>query len=146
MATGRHPQLTLHCALVALLLFAVLPAAFSQGDGSEATVQIGQEQARRGASVYAQHCAACHGEELEGFGPFPPVSGGGFRERWQGKTLGELYAFVSELMPLGAGGSLEPSVYEDVVAFLLQRNRVVPGEVEFDHEDELMLEAFLTWD
>ncbi len=146
MPTRRRDQLTRLCAVAALLVLTVLPAAFSQGDGSGAAVHIGQEQARRGASVYAQHCATCHGEELEGFGPFPPLTGAGFREHWQGKTLGELYAFVSEQMPLGSGGSLEPSLYQDVTAFVLQRNRYLPGETEFDHQDEEMLGAVLAWE
>lgn len=146
MTYGRRHQLTLLCAAAALFLLTALPAAFSQNDGSDAGVQIGQEQVRRGAGVYAQHCATCHGEELEGFGPFPPLSGGQFREHWGGKTLGELYAFVHEQMPLGSGGSLEPTMYADVVSFLLQRNRIVPGEVEFDHENEGMLEVVLSWE
>lgn len=140
--------------MAALLLLLLVPAALSSGNGesegenpvSDLQVQFTQDQARRGAAVYAQHCATCHGEELEGFGPFPPLSGSGFREHYQDKTLGELYTFVREQMPLGSGNTLEPTQYADVVTFLLSRNRMPAGEVEFDFENEEMLEAVLSWE
>ena len=35
-------------------------------------VAAGPPDTRSGAELYAQHCAACHGSDLKGNGPFPP--------------------------------------------------------------------------
>ena len=80
MASSRRRLLaTASIAVVALLLLVLVPAAFSQNDGEQPVFQFTQDQARRGAVVYAAQCATCHGEELEGFGPFPPLVGARFR-------------------------------------------------------------------
>ena len=48
-------------------------------------------QAKRGTTLYAEQCASCHGENLEGVADlFPALTGDAFGKTWQGKSVGEL--------------------------------------------------------
>lgn len=134
--------------LLASILFLTLASlaavAASEGQdpaasGGRDTIPIGEAQVVRGSSSYAQHCASCHGEELEGFGPFPVLAGSVFRARWEGRPLSELYTYIHDLMPLGQGGSLSEATYADIVALVLRRNGVAAGEEEFSPDDDEVL-------
>ena len=71
-----------------------------------------------GKAVYDKSCAACHGGDLEGAGEAPPLKGADFLANWKGKTSAELYAFIKQNMPPGAGGSLPDGDYRDVAAYI----------------------------
>ena len=122
-------------AIAAAAALAALP--FTTVAADEA-VAVGIEQVERGAAAYATNCAFCHGAELEG-GSFPPLSGSDFVARWNDRPVSDLYDYVRLQMPLGAGGSLAPEVYVDVVALILATNGVEPGEAEFTGADEAVL-------
>ena len=80
-------------------------------------------QAAAGAQVYAVHCAACHGADLTG-GAAPELTGVPFRAQWATprRSLLDLLTYLHANMPLGAAGSLPPSDYLSVLAFMLQQN------------------------
>lgn len=145
--TPRTPNVPiLALVLVPLVALAIAVAqGASSGGNADATAMdalpVAEAQAERGAEAYAQHCALCHGPDLEGSAHFPTLSGATFQRRWAERTLGELYTYVSEQMPLGAGGSLEDATYAAVVAYLLSENGVEPGETPFDPEIEAHLAA-----
>lgn len=101
-------------------------------------VAVGVDQVARGAAAYATSCAFCHGAELEG-GGFPALTGAAFAARWSDRPVADLYDYVRLEMPLGAGGTLAPEVYVDLVALILAHNGVEPGEVEFTGDDETVL-------
>ena len=109
------------------------------------SVAVGVDQVARGAAAYATHCAFCHGAELEG-GSFPPLSGPDFTARWNERPVSDLHDYVRTQMPLGAGGSLAPEVYVDLVALILATNGVEPGEVEFTGADEAVLATPMDFD
>ncbi|MBS1239684.1 MAG: methanol dehydrogenase large subunit protein [Proteobacteria bacterium] len=77
--------------------------------------------AANGRAVYAENCAACHGEALDGAGEAPPLSGPAFAANWKGRPVTELLAKV-RTMPPGGGGSLPESDYRALVAYLLEAN------------------------
>jgi hypothetical protein len=79
-------------------------------------------QATRGEVTYSNICVSCH--------PFITYTGATFRQHWLGKTVFDLYAQVSELMPKNEPGSLSPREYADVIAFILQLNKMPPGKTE----------------
>lgn len=87
-----------------------------------ATPRAAQVQA--GATVFASSCQGCHGAQLQG-GRAPTLLGTDFIARWT--TVGELHGLVSKAMPLNAPGTLSEQQYLDVVAFLLDRNKVAGG-------------------
>ena len=79
-------------------------------------------QANRGEGIYASICVSCH--------PFVTYTGATFRQHWEGKTVFDLFDQVSELMPKNEPGSLTPKQYADVIAFILQLNKMPPGKTE----------------
>jgi mono/diheme cytochrome c family protein len=127
---------TTAAALAVALAFPLVAGADGHG---AAALPVEAAQVEAGAAVFAQSCAACHGAELQGLGSFPTLAGDAFRTAWADKTLGELHTYVRTAMPLGAGGSLSDEAYAAVVAFLLARNGVEPGERPFDPTQEEQL-------
>ena len=87
------------------------------------------EQATRGAKVYADNCGTCHGDKLEGTSTGgPPLSGKDFINGWKGMTAGELFDKISMDMPSNAPGSLKGDQYADVMAFVLKTNKYPAGQ------------------
>src|SRR5208282_3140240 len=85
------------------------------------------EQASRGAAVYTQYCAVCHGANLQGEAG-TPLMGRTFLQGYGAGTAAQLYDFLSRQMPLNAPGSLSQQQYLDVTAFILARNGLPPGD------------------
>jgi hypothetical protein len=53
-----------------------------------------------------------------------------FERTWRGKTLGDLYTFVSMRMPKNDPGTLAAEDVADVVAYLLKMNAMPVGTAE----------------
>jgi alcohol dehydrogenase (cytochrome c) len=83
-------------------------------------------QAAGGKDLYARHCATCHGAHLDD-GPFaPPLSGVQFQASWGGQTVDLLLQKLTT-MPPGTPGTLAEDTYVQLLAFLLQANKVTAG-------------------
>jgi mono/diheme cytochrome c family protein len=80
-------------------------------------------QAASGAKAYQADCSQCHGVQLQGISA-PPLKGPSMKGT---RKVSEIYAFVTQQMPAGAPGSLSPSTYLSIVAFLLEQNGDKPG-------------------
>ncbi len=76
-------------------------------------------QATQGAKFYTQNCASCHGANLKGISA-PALVGGTSSIATQ--SVAEVYAYISQQMPMTAPGSLSESQYTSILAYLLQRN------------------------
>lgn len=87
------------------------------------------EQATRGAALYKEQCAACHGEDLKGNDIMPGLAGDGFMMNWQGRTLGELFDKISLTMPALDPGSLKPDQAADLVAHILDTSKYPAGSM-----------------
>ena len=106
----------------------------------------GEGTSASGATTYALKCAACHGPSGEGVGPNPKLVGidppAGFAfasDPKVPKTIGNywpyattLYDYLHRAMPLTAPGSLTPDETYGLVAFLLNRNGIVPATMVMD--------------
>jgi S-disulfanyl-L-cysteine oxidoreductase SoxD len=119
---------TLHSTLVvaAALAAAAGPALGQSPDSavsrsSRAGVYT-TAQAERGAEVYAGFCRSCHAAASH--------TGVTFASWWNGRTVADLYGYVSERMPKNDPGGLAPEQYVDVVAYLLRLNAMPAGKVE----------------
>lgn len=78
-------------------------------------------QADRGALVYEQNCATCHGASLRGGAnefAAPPLAGPFFFDTWAGRSVEALFRYTRENMP--PGQPLNAGAYSDVTAFVLQ--------------------------
>jgi polar amino acid transport system substrate-binding protein len=87
-----------------------------------------KDQAEAGAQVFATKCVSCHGANLQGTAA-PSVAGTDFltTAEHNGWTLEVIRYLVVNNMPLDAPGSLSPTQYADVLAFLLAAN-CYPGD------------------
>jgi S-disulfanyl-L-cysteine oxidoreductase SoxD len=108
------------------------PAAKSVNDGVYTA-----DQAKRGDVLYKEQCATCHGDNLEGSGPMPPLAGKDFLGNWQGKTVGDLFEKTHTTMPATAPGSLTPAQAADIVANLLSKGYPA-GTTELDSKVEAL--------
>jgi quinoprotein glucose dehydrogenase len=103
-------------------------AAGAQAPASVAAGVYTAEQAKRGATLYAENCAGCHGDNLAGNDPIPALSGADFQGRW--KNVGELFDKTSTSMPAMAPGSLTGAQVADVIAHMLAVNKYPAGTTE----------------
>ena len=94
------------------------------------------EQAKRGEALYKENCSACHGDNLEGSGPMPPLAGKDFLANWTGKTVGDLFEKTSTTMPATAPGSLTPEQAADVISFLLSKDAFPSGSTALESKTE----------
>ena len=107
------------------------PAGKSTNDGV-----YSEAQAKRGDVLYKEQCATCHGDNLEGSGPMPPLAGKDFLVNWQGKTVGDLFEKTHATMPATAPGSLTPAQAADIVAHMLAAGKYPAGATELDSKLE----------
>ena len=90
---------------------------------AQATSGFTADQARHGASVYAQSCSSCHGPNLQGEAA-PALIGPAFLQAIASRyaTADLLVSFVSRNMPVNDPGGLTSQQYRDVVGYILARN------------------------
>ena len=111
-------------------------------DGLGAPVGIGN--AIDGEEVYADLCAACHGDFGEGVDRWPELVGGeGSLDTHDPlKTTGSywpyastLYDYVYRAMPFGEAQSLSYDETYQIVAFLLYMNDIIEDDFDLSHEN-----------
>jgi mono/diheme cytochrome c family protein len=93
-----------------------------------------EEQAKRGAPLYSQHCASCHGPELMGGEMAPPLASGDFLSGWDGLTMGDLFERTRISMPQNAPGSLSGQQNADILSFVLSANHFPAGQTELSNQ------------
>lgn len=76
-------------------------------------------QARSGGDVYVMLCQSCHTAESH--------TGAPFRNKWVGRTLGELFQYITSEMPKTEPGSLSTEDYTLVLAYILRMNGMPAG-------------------
>ena len=96
------------------------------------------EQAARGRIQYEQSCAACHGKDLAGDGTAPSLIEESFAFLFDDMTLGHLFDKIRSIMPPARPGSLSAESYCDVVAYLLQANKMPAGEKELPPDNDVL--------
>ncbi len=111
------------------LMWAQTPASVWDGIFSS-------EQAGRGAGLYRQECASCHGDKLEGRGQAPPLVGGDFTMDWNGMTVGDLFEKMQTSMPADQPGHLSREQNATLLAFILNANQFPAGAAELSTDGE----------
>jgi mono/diheme cytochrome c family protein len=129
---GRLFSVVLGMSIAALPLFPADVRTSTQAATAPAEVSVWkgvytEEQAGRGATVYANSCAECHGENLAGEGFAPPLVAEPFIQRWQDGTLADLFTVLKGTMPQEKPGSLSDDDYAAIISFLLQKNHFPAG-------------------
>ena len=126
---------------VAMLIVGGFLASLAVTVAAQATRSVNEgvytaEQAKKGEATYKEQCAACHGDNLEGSGPMPPLAGKDFLANWTGKTLGDLYEKTQTTMPATAPGTLSPDQAAEIVAFLLSKDNYPTGAAALEGKTE----------
>jgi cytochrome c len=137
-------------ALISLWAVAAAHAARSDAPSARGDAQAGSpppvtrstwdrvysdEQAKRGAGVYALRCTHCHGEQLAGNGEeATPLAGPAFLSAWDGSTLGALFSRIRTTMPDDNPGTLGGQEIADVMAYVLSVNKFPAGQAELPHD------------
>jgi S-disulfanyl-L-cysteine oxidoreductase SoxD len=98
-----------------------------------------EEQAKRGAPLYSEHCASCHGSEMGGE-MAPPRASGDVLSGWDGLTVGDLFERIRISMPQNAPGSLSGQQNADILSFMLSANKFPAGSTELGNQG-MMLKA-----
>ena len=113
-------------AAVALLVSA--GAATRAHASSAAPALYSAAQASSGSKEYAAKCSACHGEALEG-GAGPALKGDTLRTLSKNTklTVGDVFTFMSQQMPLNEPASLTHDQYAAIMAFILKSNGYPAG-------------------
>lgn len=120
-------------AAFAALCLVSLPIATSLGQdaeqGGDATelspITFTAPQAIGGGGNYARSCASCHGSELEGSAG-PALSGQNFS--WLDRPVADLHAYIKDLMPADAPGSLSDAQVSTIIAFMAQKQGMEAGD------------------
>ena len=79
-----------------------------------------EEQAKRGAALYGQECASCHGATLTGGEEAPPLVGGEFLSNWDGLTVGYLFERIRISMPQRKPASVNREQKADILAHVFR--------------------------
>ena len=122
-------------AIAIVLAGGVFAAALTTTVGAQAARSTNEgvyaaDQATKGEAVYKEQCAACHGDNLEGSGPMPPLAGKDFLANWQGKAVAEVFDKTQTSMPATAPGSLTPEQTADVIAYVLSVGKYPAGSAD----------------
>lgn len=90
------------------------------------------DQVSAGGTVYASSCSQCHGANLEG-NSAPSLSGARFAKSLVAYgNASTMYDFISKQMPASAPGSLSPTQYLAVTAYILSKNGFPAGSHPLD--------------
>jgi mono/diheme cytochrome c family protein len=119
-----------------LILAILLVPSMSMQAQQARTVRDGvytDAQATRGAAIYKEKCASCHGPTLGG-SLAPPLAGDAFAANWGG-PLSAIVDKIQATMPANAMGSLTRPQAADVLAFMLQTSKFPAGRAELSSDD-----------
>ena len=99
-----------------------------------------------GEEIFAEKCAACHGDFGEAVGRWPVLAGGKgtLTNARPNKTIGSywpylstVYDYINRAMPFGNAQSLEADEIYAITAYLLYLNDEVDEDFELSHENFL---------
>src|ERR1043165_8566868 len=117
-----------------VLVFALAASLQAQGPRTVRDGVYTDTQATRGAAIYKEKCASCHGPTLGG-SLAPPLAGDAFAANWGG-PLSAIVDKIQATMPANDSmGSLTRAQAAEVVAFMLQTSKFPAGRAELPSED-----------
>jgi mono/diheme cytochrome c family protein len=120
------------CVSFSAAIFAALGLAMAQGQKTTWDKVYTAEQAARGEKLYAENCAACHGDALGGVEMAPPLAGDVFNSNWEGVALSDLFERMRTSMPQNKPGALSRAQNADILAHMLKVGNFPAGDVALD--------------
>ncbi|HUO31052.1 MAG TPA: c-type cytochrome [Bryobacteraceae bacterium] len=114
-----------------ILAAVFVTAQFAQERRSTRDGVYTEAQASRGQGAYKKSCGTCHGETLMGSGAaIPPLAGSDFTDQWAGQTADDLFERMQTTMPGDHPGTLARATNADILAYILQVNKLPAGKHE----------------
>jgi mono/diheme cytochrome c family protein len=107
-------------------------AAKPGGAGAKTTLSgiYTAAQAAKGEDVYLSLCVSCH--------PKGTYAGPGFKTNWNNRPLWDLWDWISNKMPKNDPGTLEPGEVVQVMAYILQQNKMPAGSVPLSPNEKAL--------
>ena len=105
---------------------------------------VGSGNAYDGEEIFADKCAACHGDFAEGVDNWPVLAGGfdTLGDKDPVRTVGSywphlstVWDYVSRSMPFGEAGTLTPDETYAIVAYILYSNDLIDDEFELTQDN-----------
>jgi mono/diheme cytochrome c family protein len=94
------------------------------------------DQAKRGADAYTKNCASCHGDQLEGAGQAPGLTGDDFMGAWNKQVADDLFEIIAATMPADKPGSLSRAQNADILSYIFKSNGFPAGKAELPPDAE----------
>lgn len=115
-------------AIASIYILALILTAAGIGQLAAATGDYTQTQAAAGQQVFTQHCAKCHGSELQGQAG-PALAGHKFASNlaYSKMSAPQLFTFMKTQMPADAPASLSKQQYLQALAYILSKNGYPQG-------------------
>jgi mono/diheme cytochrome c family protein len=125
-----------------LIALSVLPMiAIMLGAQETRTVLDGvytEEQAKRGETIYVDHCVRCHGPKLLGGNEVGALTGPVFNGNWEGVPLSAMLDRVRVTMPLDKPSTMSRQQIADVLAYIFSFNKIPAGKAELPRQAEML--------
>ena len=132
---------------------AALPEEIAAWDGDISPdgtgLPVGSGDAIDGEEIFAEHCAACHGDFAEGIDNWPKLAGGADTLDHEDplKTVGSYwpylsttYDYIKRSMPYGNAGTLSDDDVYAIVAYILYSNDLIEDDFVLSNETFLDVE------
>ena len=126
---------------------AALPEEIAAWDGDISPdgtgLPVGSGDAIDGEEIFAQQCAACHGDFAEGIGNWPKLAGGADTLDHEDplKTVGSYWPhlstafdYIKRSMPYGNAGTLSDDEVYQIVAYILYSNDLIEDDFVLSNE------------
>jgi cytochrome c len=117
----------------------------AKGDG----LPVGSGDALDGEEIFAEKCAACHGDFAEGIDNWPKLAGGADTLDHEDplKTVGSYwphlttaYDYIKRSMPYGNAGTLSDDEVYAIVAYILYSNDLIEDDYVLSNENFMEFE------
>jgi mono/diheme cytochrome c family protein len=151
MISKNGPALGLYVVL-SIALGGIVQSRFAMAGPQEASAKRSvwtgvytDDQARRGEAQYARNCESCHGADLSGnpVQEVPSLVYDAFLTQWNNRAVKDLYETVRRSMPRDNPGGLNARAYIDVIAYILQANKIPSGTKELTLNAEQLAEIVI---
>ena len=87
-------------------------------------------QAGKGEDTYYTMCISCH--------PKGTYAGVGFKNNWNNRPLWDLWDWISNKMPKNDPGSLSADEVVQVMAYILQQNKMPAGKAPLQPDEKAL--------
>jgi mono/diheme cytochrome c family protein len=97
-----------------------------------------EEQAKRGETIYIDHCVRCHGPKLLGGNEVGALTGTVFNGNWEGVPLSAMLDRVRVTMPQDKPSTMSRQQIADVLSYIFSFNKIPAGKAELPRQAEML--------